>query len=136
MVLPPAPASSKKHGRRGDRTAPSSGPVPGSTRTLVLIEVDWSSILPSTRPTVWVMNWVLAACLSCSSQLISTMRQPSDSQKERKALARSIRRFSDPIRTWMHQKGDAARLDQDSIRFAMAQQPQTKPPPPQQQQQE
>lgn len=35
---------------------------------------------PSIRPTVWVMNWVEAASWSCSSQLISTMLQPSRSK--------------------------------------------------------
>ena len=36
-------------------------------------------------PTVWVMNCVDAACLSCSSQDISTMRQPSAAKNCRHA---------------------------------------------------
>ena len=34
-------------------------------------------MVASMRPTVWVMNWVLAAASSCSSHVISTIEQPS-----------------------------------------------------------
>lgn len=47
---------------------------------LVSMGVACSSMAPSTRPTVCVMNWVLAAWRSCSSQLMSTILHPSFSK--------------------------------------------------------
>ena len=47
---------------------------------LVSMGVACSSMAPSTLPTVCVMNCVLAACRSCSSQLISTILHPSFSK--------------------------------------------------------
>jgi len=56
-------------------------------------------MLPSTRPTVWVRNWVPAARRSCSSHGIGTMRHPSASKNESSAATRFWRAADAPTRT-------------------------------------
>lgn len=47
-----------------------------SNPCVLIIEVDSNPYLCRTLPNVWVMNCDLAAHLSCSAQLISTILQP------------------------------------------------------------
>ena len=78
----------------------------------VSIGVGASCISPSTRPTVCVTICVPALSRSCSSQAISTMRQPSLSKNRRNASARRCLEADLPTRTLSKTSG---RPDQEPL---------------------
>ncbi len=58
---------------------------------------------PSIRPTVCVMNWVDAACRSCSSHVMGIIRQPSRSKILKKLSQRTwFDLFAPLILTWSY----------------------------------